>query len=54
MATKKKDPAPADAAVDVADPTLVEDCVDFGAVLASAGTLRFYQVKGLCGMIEGP
>ena len=25
MATKKKDPAPADAAVDVADPTLVED-----------------------------
>lgn len=36
------------------DPTMVEECVDGGAALASAGTLRFYQVKGLCAVLEGP
>ena len=38
----------------VCDPTVAPSCIDAGALVGSPGDLRYYQVKGLCGTIEGP
>ena len=51
IAEAKRGGSPAPRAVCVPTPG---PCDDLGAVAGQGGTLFFYQVKGICGSIEGP